>query len=511
MSLIKPQTPVIFLAFANERTESGFLRGLTMELKRILKTLEPAIQKGRCFVKVLPAATQKEIMEVFQDEWYQNRIWIFHYGGHATEDQLWLEGDEGGNQAFFSKGLARFLGAQKGLKLVFLNGCATGDHANLLHESNIPAVITTSKKISDDQAQDFASTFYQGIAGGGNISEAFEEAEGAILGEYPEGDFSTEGITRSLFWEEDLEESSKFDFPWRLSFREEEDWIPKNWRLFYELGNTEEEQSQGAEAFVGMEFNNMKLVEVLGQGSMGVVFKAIHLNLNVERAVKICHKVIEGYDQLKDVVFAGNKGLSEINHPNVVKFFDVGEVVLMGEKRLYMVMELIKGERMDRISMQNWIGGPDNHERLADVMLQTASGLEVAHRTKFTDVSGMPREGIVHGNIKARKILFTTEGVPKLIDFLFTDLSRSHNIKLQLPESVKYIVRGERPEDFIAPEILNGSGGVSKQGDIYSWGAVFFRAITGKAIADFSFNSADELHRFVKQKDWLFPKYLSKI
>ncbi len=510
MSTFKPKTPVIFLAFANERSEDGFLRGLTLEMKRIMETLEPAVQKGRCHLKILPAATQAEIIEVFQDEWYQGRIWIFHYAGHAAEDQLWLEGEEGGNQAFFSQGLSRFLGAQEGLKLVFLNGCATADHARLLHESDIPAVITTHVKIRDDQAQDFAAILYQGMAGGASIDEAFEEAEGGLLGKYREEELVEGGSTRALFWSHEKADIQK-DFPWKLSYRKEEAWVPKSWRLFYELKKEENPSEVEAEAFVGETLNNMELVEVLGQGSLGVVYRAIHKNLNEERAVKITHKVLEGYEELKNVIYVGNKGLSGIDHPNVVKFYDVGEVILFGEKRLYMVMELIKGERMDKISKDYWLGEKENHFRFADVILQTASGLHAAHKTKFEDLSGMPREGIVCGNIKPRKILFTTEGVPKLIDFLFTDLSRSQNIKLQLPKSVQNIMRKERPEDFLAPEIIEGKGGVSKQGDIYALGAVFFHAITGKYRADFDFKSDKELHRFVKQQDRLFPKYLSKL
>ena len=82
----KPTIPVIVLAFANEHTSKGFLSGLSKEMKQILKALEPAVQKGKIHIKILPAATQDEIISVFQDAWYEDRIWIFHYGGHADED-----------------------------------------------------------------------------------------------------------------------------------------------------------------------------------------------------------------------------------------------------------------------------------------------------------------------------------------------------------------------------------------------------------------------------------------
>lgn len=511
MPLMKPQTPVIFLAFANEMTDQGFLRGLSIELKKILRTLEPAVQAQRCHVKILPAATQEEIVEVFQDEWYRDRIMIFHYGGHAAENQLWLEGQDGDNQAFFSQGLARFLGAQSGLKLVFLNGCATGEHAQLLHASKIPAVITTSRKISDEQAQDFASVFYGGIASGGTVKEAFGEAEGVMLGKYPSSEFDTSGLTRSLFWDEPVGGDRQLDFPWRISFVESEKELHENWRLFIQHSSVFLHDQPKPEAFIGEVINNMRLEKVLGAGSVGTVFKAIHLNLNEERAIKITHRITEGYEQLKQVVYSGNKGLSSIQHPNVVKFYDVGEVVILGEKRLYVAMELVKGERLDKIPPSNWLGSKESHATLSNIMLQITEGLDAAHRAEFTDLSGMPRQGIVHGNIKSRKILFTTEGVPKLIDFLFTDLSRSQNIKIEIPNRVREDLKGERIQDFIAPEIISGKTGVTKAGDIYSLGAVFFNMLTGKSIGDFNFKSDQDLHKFVKQQDQLFPIYLSKL
>ena len=225
--------PVLVLAFANERIQGRYLRKLTVEMKNILDALEPAVQKGRVFIKLIPAATQKEIVEVFQDEWYHNRVSIFHYAGHADEDELWLESSDGGNEAFFSQGLARFLGAQSSLRLAFLNGCATGAHASLLHDANIPAVITTSREIQDDQATEFATTFYRGMASGASLEESFAEAEGVLLGRYAE--HTNEG-TRGLYWESAPPSTTDEEgLPWRLTLRPKVEWVPAQWRLFYEL------------------------------------------------------------------------------------------------------------------------------------------------------------------------------------------------------------------------------------------------------------------------------------
>jgi serine/threonine protein kinase len=512
MSLIKPdKLPVIVLAFANEHSESGYLRGLTREMKAILRVMEPAVQRGRAFIKLIPAATQEEIAQVFQDEWYDDRIWIFHYAGHADEDELWLESSQGGNQSFFSLGLARFLGAQDGLELVFLNGCATGEHARLLHEANLPAVVTTSRKINDDQAVEFATVFYRGLAGGASIQESFDEAEGVLLGLYNPASFKSQSPTRSLYWEEETEgPQPELDLPWRLTFRKQAEWVPAQWRLFYELSKDSQQAPPDTTALIGKKINNYEIVELLGQGAMGTVFRAVHTTLNEERAIKVTHRVLEGYDHLKSLVIGGNKGLSTLDHPNIAEFHDVGEFDFQGEKRLYMVMELVKGERLDKMDYSTFWTSKEDLRRLTRVMIQLFSGLHAAHSTQFQDASGAPREGIIHGNIKTRKILFTPKGQPKLIDFLFTDLTRSLGIKLDWPAAVQQRMRSEDPEEFLAPELRKGTSGPDQRTDIYALGAVFFEVITQTSATQLRFGTYQELHEFVRRQNSQIPRDLTR-
>jgi len=517
MSLIKlEKVPVIVLAFANERTHpDGFLTNLTAEMKAILQVMEPAIQRGKVFLKILPGVTADDIAKAFQDGWYDDRICIFHYAGHADDDELLLQKDGEGNRSFFSSGLAKFLGAQKSLKLVFLNGCATKDHSRLLHEANIPAVISTSYKINDGMAREFATLFYRGIAGGESIEDSYREAEGVLEGLYRD-ELKTGSNTRSLIWDEDEEASAgplpEFDHPWRLTFREQADWVPAQWRLFYELGEEVEGGPSDDELLVGQMINNYQILEFLGQGTMGKVFRVLHTGLNEERAIKITHKVAKGYDQLRTLVLAGNKGMSTIQHPNVVRFFDVGEEeVAPDDFRLYMVMELIKGERLDKLDYSIYWSDKKDIPRLRDLMIQLFSGLAAAHEVSFEDNSGMPREGIIHGNIKARKILFTTEGVPKLIDFLFTDLTRSPAIQLVWPEEIKQRARNENPEAYLAPELRKGKTGPNRKTDIFALGAVCFELLTKQDATMLPFGSYQELQNFVRQHNAIVPKSLIQV
>ncbi|MEZ4827433.1 MAG: protein kinase [Bacteroidia bacterium] len=454
-----------------------------------------------------PSATQEEIAAVFQDEWYQDRIWIFHYGGHADEDELWLETDAGTNQSFFSMGLARFLGAQEGLKLVFLNGCATKDHADLLLKEKIPAVIATSRKILDEQALRFSETFYKGLAGGASIKEAFAEAEGMLLGIYGEKAYSDGKGHRGFFWEEGENTSSDAELPWRLFLQENASWFPAQWRLFHELKEPENQPELAPDAFLGEEFNNYRITEYLGNGSLGTVYKAVHTEMNSERAIKITHKVLKGYELVRSALIAGSKGLASIKHPNVIDFYDVGELELLGQKRLYAVMEIVRGERLDKVSHEPY---RKNHVTFTELALQLAAGLEAAHKTAYEDETGTPREGIIHGNLKTRKILFDQKGVPKITDFMFTDLSRSSAIAFDVPETVQIRDRAERMDDYFAPEVIQGFSTVTRQSDIYSLGAIFFEILSGRLIGDFDFQTVDEMHRFLRDTTDNFPRSISK-
>ena len=506
MSVLKPDTPVIFLAYANERTEHGFLRNLTGELKSIMNALEPAVQKGRVQLKITPAATREEMRRAFQDEWYEDRICIFHYGGHADDDELWLENEVGGNESFYSVGFARFLGAQKGIKLVFLNGCATKKQADLLLEAGIPAVIATSRKVDDYQATRFATTFYQGLVSGATIDEAFREAEGILLSEFGES-----GVHRSsLFWE-DTEEAQEEGHPWRLFTPAKADWFPTQWQLFYEKKAGSAEESISAEAFVGETIGNYKVLKIVGAGTLGTVYKALHINLNQEVAMKITHRALEGYDHLKKIIFEGNKGLASIKHPNVADFMDVGEVSLFGQKRIYMVMEFVQGDRLDKVDFGISMMRKGDLKRLADFALMVCAGIEAAHNTPFQDEAGVSREGIIHGNIKTRKILLTPENVPKLIDFMFADITRSRNVKLDVPESVRLRAREERLEDYFPPEVIRGEKPVSKQTDLYSLGAVFFEVISGIKFGEAHLPTEADMHQFLKRRNRYFPSNFTHV
>ncbi len=514
MPLSPPPTPVIFLAYANERTEKGFLRALSVELKMVLDALETSIQENRCQLKVVPAVTQYDIQKVFQDKWYDKRVSIFHYGGHSDEDELWLETTDGGNRSFFSIGLSKFLGAQKGIQLVFLNGCGNEQQAQLLLEANIPVVIATSRKINDDQARRFAEVFYHGIAQGESIQEAFDEAEAIILGDQGAHAFQRAADThRSLFWDTPLNDLEKepLDLPWKLFSKNANNALPTKWRLFQSAAELGESINLEARILVGKTIGPYRLDSVIGEGAAGLIYRVTHIGLNEVRVMKITHRITAGYDRLQSIMRTGYKGLSSINHPNVARVYDQGETPEIGNNRLYVAMELVPGVRLDKYDLIGEIKAMGSSEPLLQLALSLASGLKAAHETIFTDDNGIPRIGIYHGNLKRRKVIFDANMVPKMIDFTFTDLTRHPDVHMDVPETALLKEKSEDLTDYFPPEVLSGQSPINAQTDIYGLGALLIESISGLTHSELSFSSPGDLYEIMESKGVRISRKMSTI
>lgn len=177
----RPAPPIVFFAFANDRVDKArTLRNLPEEQRRVLEAMAVAEQAGLCEVRDKSNATVVEVLDFFQDARFRNRVAIFHFGGHAESGVLLLESPEGAARAAHTGGFARFLGEQRGLALVFLNGCSTQGQVENLLAAGVPAVIATSQDIPDAVATELSSRFYKALASGAPLRTAFHEAAAAV-------------------------------------------------------------------------------------------------------------------------------------------------------------------------------------------------------------------------------------------------------------------------------------------------------------------------------------------
>ncbi|MFN8582264.1 MAG: CHAT domain-containing protein [Gemmatimonadaceae bacterium] len=211
--------PVVFLAFAN--ATEAHLNLLKAESREVYRVLQPLQESGKI---ALQREESCEFNELY-DELVANldRLVVFHYAGHANGELLQFEGGAGGRE-----GLARLLGQQEQLKLVFLNGCATLGHVKSLLSAGVPAVIATSVPIGDEKAQRFSSAFYSALAGGASIAKAFESGRGFV-----EGQQGSAGVkfTRNISRDDDTADASAPVLEWGLYTRQGAEGDIEAWRL----------------------------------------------------------------------------------------------------------------------------------------------------------------------------------------------------------------------------------------------------------------------------------------
>lgn len=213
--------PVIFLAFANDH--QSYLYKLTEEQDGIRSALKAAEDANLCEVVYETDCDIDKIFRVFDQ--YQDRIAVFHYGGHAEDYSLLLKAASGKRQYARSEGLVSFLAAQKGLQLVFINGCSSQTQAEMLRDKGIPAVIATSQPIDDAAATVISTQFYRGLAAGRTIDQAWKMAAARVKTEKDSGaGFRAGGSFNKK------KSEAHISFPWALYIRPGAEPV-KEWNL----------------------------------------------------------------------------------------------------------------------------------------------------------------------------------------------------------------------------------------------------------------------------------------
>lgn len=215
--------PVLLLTFSND--QDNYLSMIVAEQKAIKTALLDHVDKNYLELRDVQHASTEEIFYLVNR--YHQRLHIFHYGGHADQGSLQLEREVGVVQIANVRGIAGLLGTQQQLKLVFLNGCATAGQVKTLLDSGVPAVIATRVKINDREAQQFSAQFYQALAAGSTIREAFRKAKAFI--ETARADIPIQEMASDRGIKLDKLDAGEA-MPWGLYFRSEKEEV-LDWKL----------------------------------------------------------------------------------------------------------------------------------------------------------------------------------------------------------------------------------------------------------------------------------------
>jgi serine/threonine-protein kinase len=219
--------------------------------------------------------------------------------------------------------------------------------------------------------------------------------------------------------------------------------------------------------FIGRELlgGQFRVLEKIGTGGMGSVYKAEQPAMNRMVAIKILHPKLAGRKDLTSRFRREARAMSQLTHPNTVKVFMYGELEEDGS--LYIVMEMLEGRNLNQTVRKE---GPMPPERAIPILIQVCGALQEAHDL-----------GIVHRDLKPENIFLSKQGgisdFPKVLDF---GLAKVTERQMQ-PGSVILTQEGMvfgTPE-FMSPEQAQGKT-LDARSDIYSLAVILYEVLTGK-------------------------------
>jgi len=207
-----------------------------------------------------------------------------------------------------------------------------------------------------------------------------------------------------------------------------------------------------------------RILQKIGSGGMGAVYKALQPAMNRMVAVKILHPKLANRKDLVSRFRREARAMSHLSHPNTVKVYLYGE---LDDGSLYIVMEYLEGRNLNQVVRKE---GPLPVERAIPVLIQVCGALQEAHLM-----------GIVHRDLKPENIFLSTNGglkdFPKVLDF---GLAKVTERELR-PGSIMLTQEGMvfgTPE-FMSPEQAQGHT-LDARSDIYSLAVILYEVLTGK-------------------------------
>jgi serine/threonine protein kinase/WD40 repeat protein/Leucine-rich repeat (LRR) protein len=205
------------------------------------------------------------------------------------------------------------------------------------------------------------------------------------------------------------------------------------------------------------QLGDYELLDVIGSGGMGTVYCARHLRLGKLVALKILRAGLEEGRLLLERFKQEMHLIGRLNHPNIVTALDAREE----NGTLFLVMELVDGAGVDRLSAAGPLGIAD----ACEITRQVALGLEHAHEHR-----------LVHRDMKPSNLILSRRGVVKIVDF---GLARVNEEQLSRGLTDAGTTMGTL--DFIAPEQCEDASHADIRADIYSLGCTLFNLLTGHA------------------------------
>lgn len=199
-----------------------------------------------------------------------------------------------------------------------------------------------------------------------------------------------------------------------------------------------------------------EIISELGQGAMGIVYKALDPLIDRVVAIKTINLglALDEKEEYEGRFYQEAKAAGRLSHPNIVTIFDVGK---SGDVA-YIAMEFLQGKELRDILNE---GETLSVEKILDIVSQVASGIAYAHEN-----------GIVHRDVKPSNIMVGSDGHVKITDF---GIARMESASVRTQTGM---VLGS--PKYMSPEQVTGKL-IDQRSDIFSLGVVLYEMLTGKA------------------------------
>src|SRR3954466_351168 len=193
------------------------------------------------------------------------------------------------------------------------------------------------------------------------------------------------------------------------------------------------------------------IIELVGEGAMGVVYRATDSVLDRTVAVKVMNESIARQEDLRKRFLHEAQAAASLQHPNVVSIYDMGEV----DGHMFIAMEFVDGVDLEKLLE---LGQPLSLQAKLDIVIDVLTGLTFAHK-----------RGIVHRDVKPANIRVAEDGRAKLMDFGVAHLAAS---------TITRTGQQMGTPSYMAPEQVTG-GRVTPATDIFAVGTVLYELIAG--------------------------------
>jgi eukaryotic-like serine/threonine-protein kinase len=218
--------------------------------------------------------------------------------------------------------------------------------------------------------------------------------------------------------------------------------------------------------FIGRDILNgqFQILQKIGSGGMGAVYKALQPQMNRMVGVKILHPKLANRKDLVSRFRREARAMSQLTHPNTVKVFLYGE---LDDGSLYIIMEFLEGKNLNQTVRAE---GPFPLQRALPILVQACGALDEAHKA-----------GIIHRDLKPENIFLVQSGplrdFPKLLDFGLAKVGERQMRPGSIILTQDGMVFGT-PE-FMSPEQAQGKP-LTPASDVYSLAIILYEVLTGK-------------------------------